>query len=160
LVLDPGTHVFVLSRKGFSDVVRRVTVTPGSRGDLPLVLARLPGVLHIESNEARAVVMVDDLDVGTAPVTLQRPAGGYRVMVRKKGFLTYETQAELSPGERVDLRALMRPEEIGLTQKWWFWTAVGVVVVGTAVGTYYASRPEPERPPLDGGGLGWTVRVP
>jgi hypothetical protein len=47
-----------------------------------------------------------------------------------------------------------------LTGKWWFWTAVGAVVVGSAVGTYYATRPDPERPPVDGGGLGWSVRVP
>jgi hypothetical protein len=160
VLLDPGVHVVVISRKGFSDVVQRVTVRPGSRQVLPLVLERLPGSLHIDASEQHAVVSVDDLDVGTTPVTLVRPAGSYRVLVRKRGFLTYETDADLSAGERVDLRAMLKPDEPGLTGQWWFWTAVGVVVVGTAVSTYYASRPEPERPPVDGGGLGWAIRVP
>lgn len=160
LVLDPGTHLLVISREGFADVVQRVTVTPGSHGELPLVLERLPGTLRIESNEPRAVVSVDDLDVGVVPLTLTRPPGRYHVVVRKKGFVTYETHADLDAGERVDLRAVLSAEKIGLTQRWWFWTAVGAVVVGTAAGTYYATRPEPERPPLDGGGLDWAVRVP
>ncbi len=160
LVLDPGPHVLVISREGFVDIVHRVAVNPSSREALPLVLERLPGTLRIESNELRAVVTVDDLDVGIAPVTLKRPPGRYHVVVRKKGFVTYDTHADLEAGERVDLRAVLSLEEMGLTQRWWFWTAVGAVVVGTAAGTYYATRPEPERPPLDGGGLGWTVRVP
>lgn len=160
LVLDPGTHVFVLSRKGFADAVVRETVLPGSKGNLDLVLERLPGSIHIASNEPNAVVAVDGLDVGLVPVTLARPSGRYHVIVRKKGFVTYETHAELDAGERVDLRAVLNREQVGLTGKWWFWTAVGAVVVGSAVGTYYATRPDPERPPVDGGGLGWSVRVP
>ncbi|MFW5741096.1 MAG: PEGA domain-containing protein [Myxococcota bacterium] len=160
LMLDPGTHVFVVSRKGFADAVVRETVVPGTRDKLDLALERLPGKLHIESNEPNAVVAVNDLDVGMTPVTLPRPSGRYHVVVRKKGFVTYETHAQLDAGERVNLRAVLRREEAGLTEKWWFWSAVGVVVIGSAVGTYYATRPEPERPPVDGGGLGWTVRVP
>jgi len=160
LVLDPGMHVLVISRKGYTDIVRREAVVPGARGALSLVLEQLPGTLHVASSEPRAVVTVDDIDVGMAPVTITRPAGRYRVVVRKIGFLTYETQASLSSGERAVLRALLKPDAPGVTERWWFWTAVGAVVVGTAVGTYYASRPEPERPALDGGGLGWAVRVP
>jgi len=160
VILDPGAHVFVLSRKGFANVVHRETVSPGSHGVLPLVLEHLPGTLQVTSNELRAVVTVDGLDVGMAPVSIIRPAGSYRVVVRKKGFVTYETHAELSSGERVDLRAVLRPQEVSLTQRWWFWTAVGVVVVGTAAGTWLATRPDPERPAVDGGGLGWAVRVP
>ena len=160
LVLDPETHVFVVSRKGFADAVVRETVLPGSRGELDLVLERLPGSIHIASNEPNAVVTVDEYDVGLVPVTLSRPAGRYHVVVRKKGFVTYETHAELDAGERVNLRAVLNREEVGLTGQWWFWTAVGAVVVGSAVGTYYATRPEPERPPVDGGGLGWSVTVP
>lgn len=160
LILDPGTHVFVISRKGFADAVVRETVAPGTTGDLDLVLERLPGRIHIASNEPSAVVSVDGMDVGLAPVTLSRPAGQYRVVVRKKGFVTFEQDAEIDAGERLNLRAVLAADEPGLTGQWWFWAAVGAVVVGTAAATYYTTRPEPERPPVDGGGLGWAVRVP
>jgi hypothetical protein len=160
LVVDPGTHVVVVSRKGFSDVVERLVAAPGSVTSLSLELATLPASLHIASDREHAVVAVNDMDVGIAPVTLSRPAGAYHVLVREKGFVTYETDALLHPGERVDLLAQLKPEKPALTQRWWFWTAAGVVVAGAAVGTYFATRPAPERPALNGGGLGWTVKTP
>ena len=160
VVLDPGHHVFVLSREGFSDAVHAEDVRPGDKRAITLALDRLPATLHVSADKSSAIVMVDDLDVGVAPVTVLRPAGKHRVVVRKPGFLAYETEATVSPGQRADLVATLREEKPSLLSRWWFWTAAGVVVAGAAITTYALTRPDPERPPLDGGGLGWTVRAP
>jgi PEGA domain len=160
LVLDPGVHLFVVSRKGFADVARRETVAPGSRGRLDLALERLPAQLDVSANQEGAVVTVDGLDVGVAPVSLSRPAGTYRVVVRKRGFVPYEVSATVQAGERSQLQAELRPEGTSILKRWWFWTAVAAVVAGAAVVTWLIARPAPEKPPLDGGGLQWTVRVP
>jgi hypothetical protein len=160
LVLDPGPHVFLLTRRGFADAVHRQTVRPGEASVLKLVLERLPGTLHIAADRERAVVTVDRTDVGLAPVTLTRPAGKYKVKVSRPGFVPYEVEANLQPGERVDLSASLKEEKPALTQRWWFWTAAGVVLAGAAAGTYFLTRPEPERPPPSGGGLGWVVTAP
>lgn len=160
LVLDPGTHVFVVSGKGFSDVVVRKTVAPGSRGTLDLTLARLPADLRVASNEPNAAVSLDGIDVGLAPVVLQRPAGSYTVVVRKEGFEDYNADVTLRAAEQFDLVTQLQPETIGVHERWWFWASLGTVLATTIVVTYALTRPEPERPPLDGGGLGWTVPVP
>jgi hypothetical protein len=160
LVVDPGHHVFVLGREGFGDAVHTESVRPGERRAVSLSIERLPATIRIDSNVTRAVVTVDSLDVGVAPVTLRRPAGAYRVVVRKPGFLPYETQAVVSPGQRADLVATLREERPSVFSRWWFWTAAGVVVTGAAITTYAVTRPEPGRPPVDGGGLGWVVRAP
>lgn len=158
--LDPGPHVFVLSRAGFADAVVRRAVAPGSRGKLELSLERLPAELRINASEAMAAVSLDGLDVGVAPVTLRRPAGQYHVLVRKDGFDPYETDVTLEAAQRTDLMARLTPEDVGLHERWWFWTAIGTAVAAAVVVTYVATRPEPERPPVDGGGLGWSVRLP
>jgi hypothetical protein len=160
LFLDPGRHVFVISRKGFSDAVVEREVAPGSRGVLALELERLPGTLHIAASEPRAAVAVDGVDIGLAPVVLSRPAGSYHVRVQKDGFDPYETDVTLSAAQRVDLLAPMRLEEPGLHERWWFWATLGGAIASAVVTTYVATRPEPERAPLDGGSLGWTIRVP
>jgi hypothetical protein len=82
-----------------------------------------------------AIVRVNDADVGNPPVEFSRNAGRYRVTVTRKGYVPYE---------------------------WWSWTAVGVVVVGAGAGTYALARSNstPSRPPPDGGGLGWSLKVP
>jgi len=160
MVIDPGHHVFVVGREGFSDAVHPEDVRAGERRSLKLILDRLPATLNVSADRAGAVVAVDDLDVGVVPVTLSRPAGTHRVVVRKPGFLPYETEANVQPGQRADLLASLREEKPGLLSRWWFWAAAAVVVTGAAVTSYALTRPSPERPALDGGGLGWTVRAP
>jgi hypothetical protein len=159
LALDPGTHVFLLTRPGFADAVVRQTVRPGEATSVKLHLDRLPGTLHVAANRERAVVTVDQIDVGVAPVTLSRPAGRYRVRVVRPGYAPYEVDAVLRPGERVELAASLREEKPSITQRWWFWTAAGLVVAGAAIGTYALTRPDPERPAPSGGGLGWVVHT-
>lgn len=160
VVLDPGSHLFVFSRPGFADAVRKETFAPGAATALKIELDRLPATLHVDSNREGAVVTINDTDVGMAPVEVPRPAGRYHVAVKKKGFLSYEVDAVAQPGQRVELVAPLKEDRPALTQKWWFWTVASVVVVGAAVTTYALTRPAAERPAPNGGGLGWTVKAP
>lgn len=159
ILLDPGTRIFAVSRRGFQDVFVRESFAPGSATNLSLELDRLPAVLHISANREGALAVVNELDVGPAPLALKRPAGTYRVKVNKDGFVPYETQVTVRAGEEVELRAPLDPERTPLTKRWWFWTATGVLLAGVAVTTYALTRPDPERQSLNGGGLGWTVPV-
>lgn len=160
LELDPGLHVLVLSRPGFQDVVRRETFSRGSPASLDLVLARLDGELEVRAARAGAAVAIDGVDVGAAPVTVRRPAGRYHVAVRKVGFVPFDADAVLEPGGRLSLAAPLPPEQPPITKKWWFWTAAGAVLVFATATTYFVTRPEPERPAANGGGLGWVLRAP
>jgi hypothetical protein len=160
LVIDPGAHVFSFSRKGFSDQVVNKTFDPGKTYTVTLELDRLPATLHIASNRDGAIVVVNGTDVGPAPIDLLRPAGDYKVAVQKQGFAKYETQVSLKPGEETNLRAALPEEKKSLVTRWWFWTAAAVVVSAAAVGTYYLTRPAPERADVSGGSLDWKVSVP
>ena len=160
LIVDPGAHVIVVSAKGFAETVMSRTFAAGAHLDLALELERLPARLRVRANQTGAVVTVDGLDVGTAPVDLTRPAGVHAVVVRKQGFIGYSAQVDIGPGQESDLSATLVPESVPITKRWWFWTAAGVVVSGAAVSTYLLTRPTPERPAVDGGGLGWAAKVP
>jgi hypothetical protein len=162
LVANPGAHVITVSRQGYQDVVLTRTFAPSSTSTLGLELDKLPATIHVASNLADAIVRVNDADVGNPPVDVSRTAGSYRVHVARKGFVSYETEVTVRPGERVDLNAGLREERPALTQRWWFWAGVGVIVVGAATATYFATRSsaDPQRPATDGGGLGWSLQVP
>ncbi len=159
--LDPGPHIVTLSRKGYSDAVIPKTIAPATTTKLVLELDRLPATVHVTANVDGAVVAIDDLDVGVAPIDLSRPAGVHHVVVRKLGFVTYDTKIDVQAGERSDLSAKLEAEKPSLVEKWWFWTAAAVVVGGATVGTYFLvhKSPEPQRPAPNGGGLGWTVQL-
>ena len=160
LLLNPGAHVITLARPGFAEAVISRTVAPGSTTDLKLELDRLPAVMHVTSNEEGAVVAVNAVDVGIVPVDVSRPAGDYRVTVTKPGFKRYENNVTVRPGEELTLGASLSKHETSLTERWWFWTVAGAVVVGAGVGTYALTRGESTvQEPLNGGGLGWTVKA-
>ncbi|MGE0328410.1 MAG: PEGA domain-containing protein [Polyangiaceae bacterium] len=160
ITLDPGPHLLLISRKGYADYVKRLNLRPAGKLALKLELSKLPASLRVQSNRKRAAVSVDGIDVGTAPIRLSRPAGTYRIEVQERGFQPYVTDTRLRSGEEVTLRAVLDPETVALSERWWFWAGIGVLAVGIGVTTYALTRPDPERPPLNGGSLGWTVEVP
>lgn len=160
LVLDPGTHAFSVSRTGFTNAVVNQTFAPASAPDVVLDLQSLPATLRIAADRDGSVVAVDALDVGIAPVRLTRPAGTYAVVVRKPGFVTYQSKVKVGPGEAPTILATLPEETTPVTKKVWFWSVAAVVVTGAAVGTYFLTRPDPERPAPNGGALGWVVTVP
>ncbi len=162
VVLNPGTRVFTLSRRGFADAVVSKSFAPGSSTELQLFLDRLPGTVHLASEPVGAAVMLDGVDVGATPLDVTRPSGSYHVVVRKPGFVTYDTRFLLRPGEEVNLSPALPKETIALTQRWWFWTGVGVIVAGAAAGTalyVHSQEPGPPPTPPSGGTLGWSLQL-
>ena len=159
VVVDPGTRVIVLSRKGYKDIVRTERFAPGARTSLQLDLEKLDASLRITANVDNPIVTINGVDVGMAPVSVPRIAGSYRVIVTKDGYVPHDILLKVAPGETSTLDAALVPEKIPITKRWWFWAGVGVLVAGAATVTYFVTRPDPTRPELSGGGLGWTVPV-
>ncbi len=160
VIVDPGSHVITLSRSGFADAVDKETLLPGTTLEKKLQLDRLPAQIRVTSNFVGAQVLVNEADVGLTPVEINRPAGKYHVVVKKPGYLVFDTSTNADPGQNLNVSATLREDKPALTQRWWFWTGVGVVVAGAAITTYALTRPDPERPAVNGGGLGWAVRSP
>lgn len=157
LVADPGTHFFRVVAKGHADVTVTKVYSAGTRTVLDLELARLPATVHVTSNVVEPIVTVNGADVGLAPVAISRPAGTYRVIVRKAGFDTFDTRLSIAAGQEVDLPARMAQEKTPLTKRWWFWTAIGTALAGGAVLTYALTRESPAPPPYSGGTTGWVA---
>jgi tetratricopeptide (TPR) repeat protein len=160
LEIDPGAHVFTFARKGYSDAVVNKQFDAGRAYTLELELDELPATLRVASALRGAQVFVDGAALGPAPLEVVRPAGDYRIAVKKDGFVPYETHVSLKAGEQTTLRATLPEERRPVTRRWWFWSAAAVVVAGAAVSTYLLTRPTPERPEVGGGSLGWAVPVP
>lgn len=158
LILDPGVHIFTLSRKGFTDAVVNKTFAPGSSSTLDLKLDLLPATLKVTATEPGALVRIAGIDVGPAPVDVLRPAGAYHVDVKHEGFVPYATQVTVQPGEQIKLNATLAVEKPSLLTRWWFWTGAVVVIGGGAAATYFATRSTPQPPPYDAGTTGWVVK--
>ncbi|AKU94751.1 TonB-dependent receptor [Labilithrix luteola] len=159
VVLDPGLHILMFSRRGFRDTTVSRSFSAGESGSLNFELSRLPATIKISASEPSALVAVNGVDVGPAPVDVLRPAGLYRVLVRRDGFVPYESQVTVEAGQEAAMRATLRRETPSVFSRWWFWTAAGCVVASAAATTYFLTRPEPTRPDVGGGTLGWKAEV-
>jgi hypothetical protein len=158
LVLDPGSHLITVSRAGYAEIPLQRSWRAGDRDRLILQLERLPARLRVAANGERAIVTVDDIDVGAAPIDVARPPGSYQVVVRRPGYAPYRSRVALEPGQAVDLSVRLDPVRTSIVKKWWFWTSLGAVVTGVALAGYFGARAA-EEPKLDGGGLQWVVKL-
>lgn len=158
VVIDPGVHLIQASRPGHEDVLVNKTFAPNARESLSLELDELPATILVEADQPKAVVLVDDRDVGLVPIDITRPAGTYRVQVVKRGFVTYDSTLELTPGQRANLKARMVREDVPLTKRWWFWGGAAAIVAGGVTATYFLTRPEPQPPGYQGGSLDWVAQ--
>jgi hypothetical protein len=141
------------------------------------VLRGRVATVGVSSKQAGAGVLVDGRDVGQTP--LARPLvldpGEHRFLVRKLEFEPFEHVVTLRPGDQVtvtvELRPIPRPvapsvvtittpspapevrgDEAPVYKRWWFWSAVGAVVV-TGVVIAVAAGSGSDGPRCSGGGL-------
>lgn len=157
LELDPGVHVITVSRAGYRDVIVTKDFTGGRGPALDLTLSRLPATLHVSSSVDDALVRVNDIDVGLAPIDVTRPPGTYRIDVTRGGYTRFANAITLAPGEEANLRATLEVEHVPLTKRWWFWASAAGVLATAAVVTYAVTRPTPSPAPYDGGSAGWVI---
>ena len=153
VLMDPGTHVFTVAKGGYETKAPRAEYRPGVHALLVLSLTAMPAKLAVDAERAGAVVTLDELDLGVNPVVVDRPAGDYKLEVKKKGFVTYQSKVTLHSGERTDIFAKLAVDT-PITSRWWFWTGVGVLVVGAAITSYALLY----NPSYDGGNRGWVAQ--
>ena len=146
----------------FQTAVTKGLVVLFGPADLAPDQVEQPGTLFVQLfGGGAALVYVDDKLAGRT-ATGRPPAGGLRatvpagthtVRVVKAGFrdwtgrvtvpangtveqtVALEQVADVTPGDK-------NPPSTPITKKWWFWTAIGAVVLtGAGIGIYYATRP-------------------
>jgi hypothetical protein len=130
--------------------MRREIDLPG-RGaravDFPLVSRDTSGLVVVKSHVATTRVSIDGSVLGTAPVEAGLVAGAHRIVSEREGYDAAATQVMLGAGEKREVW-LDPAARAPIYARWWFWTAVGVVVIGGVV-TYVALTTDRSTPSGD-----------
>jgi hypothetical protein len=99
------------------------------------------GVLRVTSAVAGALVSVDGKQVGVVPAETPIGPGTHKIALARDGYQPAETSVVVQAGQRKDVDVPMSATN-PLTKQWWFWTTVGVVVVGATVATIIIANTE------------------
>jgi hypothetical protein len=137
-----GPKHLVVSTEGYFPVERDVML-PAMQ--IETVDARLSSrsefsVLRVTSI-AGAMVAVDGTQVGVVPAETPVKPGTHRVSLTRDGYNPAETSVVVQAGQRKDVEVPMSVHDT-ITSKWWFWTGIGVVVVGATVATIIIANTE------------------
>jgi hypothetical protein len=159
--LHRGRHYLVFRAPGYEAEARIVDVAdeqvPSIRVELePLSGARVAGELaeldaaefsRLESSTRLGLVP----SAGAAlPVHIGRQSPGWAAALIERGSGDIRAGASSTiPNLGLAVPELVStlrdtPQEKPLVRKWWFWTAIGVAVVGTSLGLYFGLRKQPE----------------
>jgi len=77
-------------------------------------------------------VNIDGNPSGTVPTEVMLQQGPHRVELQREGYRSSSSSVIVSAGEKREVDIGLE-KEAPITKKWWFWTGVGLAVVGGTV---------------------------
>ena len=104
------------------------------------------GTIAVSGPVSGAAVTIGDQVIGETPLNLAQPfpAGRLAVRIVKDGYLDWQSDVFVQPGETNLVWAELQEEPGTIFERWWFWAIVsGVVATGAVVG-WQLSQQSPE----------------
>lgn len=132
--VNAGKQKLVVSKDGYFPFEKDVALAGGKieTVDANLTTRASSGLLRITSPVIGAAVAVDGRGIGIVPAESAVSPGSHRVSLQREGYENAETSVVLAAGEKKEVDVPMA-QHASIFTKWWFWTAVGVVVTGGVV---------------------------
>ncbi len=133
---NAGAATIEVTLDGFFPEKRDIVLPGGGSASVEITLRKraTSGVLGITTEPLGSQVFVDGNLAGTSSprVELVLEAGEHRVLAHHDGYDDAIVPVVLAAGDSRDV-GLTLEQSVPITKKWWFWTGVGVVVVGGVV---------------------------
>jgi len=129
--VNAGKQKLVVTKEGYFPFEKDVTLAGGKieTVDANLATRASSGLLRITSPVVGAAVALDGKPVGIVPAESTVTPGSHKVALQRDGYETAETSVVLAAGEKKEVDVPMA-QRAPIYAKWWFWTAVGLVVLG------------------------------
>lgn len=145
LRVNAGKQRLTVSREGYFPFEKDLVLAGAKVETVEANLASrtASAVLRVTSPVTGAAVAVDGKAVGVVPAETFVGPGSHKILLRRDGYDPANTSVVVAAGEKRSVDLPMSARE-SLTGKWWFWTAIGVVVVAGGVATYIAATTERE----------------
>jgi PEGA domain len=103
------------------------------------------GLLSVTSTPGSSI-RIDGTPRGMVPFEDSLSLGPHKIEISKEGFETYQSSVVITADAHKTVKFDLQKSQ-GITSKWWFWTAIGVVAAGATVVTVYAFTTEKDPKP-------------
>ena len=137
-----GKHTLKVVKPGHSEYLDVISIGVGKTLTIEVELIPLTAPVEVRSTPPGAIVVVDGSPVGKTPWQGELDPGPRKIRLQLDGYLPGEKSLDLMAGtpSSVDLTLLPIPPpprakrdgpSRPIYKKWWFWTAAGVLAIGT-----------------------------
>ena len=132
-------HTIRVQKRGYTPYIDTVLPSPGQTVEVEADLVATGGFVKINSKDKglSLQILIDGQIVGTTPFDGDVAPGTHAVEARAAGYLAQTQTIDVKAGQTSALEfglKLVPPPDIkedkSILSRWWFWTAIGVAVVG------------------------------
>jgi formylglycine-generating enzyme required for sulfatase activity len=110
LLLLPGKHLIRAEHDGYLPAQVTIAVSSGAPATARLRLAKLPGLLRIDTSDVAATVSVDGVESGPMPGVITMSPGSHTITLRAPRYVDYIASVVIEGmGVRQDLKAVLQP---------------------------------------------------
>ncbi len=151
--VSAGRHALRIEKSGYATFYRGFQVAIGDKLDIEGTLQKEGGALKVKTKEPGAKVYLDGSYLGKTPLVTDKTIapGEYSLRISREHYADHiqpvvieRNRTTKVSAELISLELAMqagpgggRASRSSVTDKWWFWPAVGGVVAATAGGTTY-----------------------
>lgn len=149
LSLNPGHHTFEARREGHVPARATVDLARSARDSITLDASAWPMAARIviDTGRADATVSLNGEPVRPSARGVEAMPGRQRVEVRFADGDVQRREVDVPAGGRVVLAFTPGDGASGgIHTRWWFWTGLGAVVLGTVVGVVAATSGASQQP--------------
>ncbi|MCX6698412.1 MAG: PEGA domain-containing protein [Methanomicrobiales archaeon] len=108
--VSTGSHALVLKKSGYADYSASVTVTAGQTASVTATLStqQTTGSLSVSSTPSGATIVLDGINKGTTPTTLNGiTAGSHAIILKKSGYADYSASVTVTAGQTASISATL-----------------------------------------------------
>lgn len=134
LRVNSGPQTLTVRHPDYFEASRPVVLAAGKIETVDIVLASRAqeALLTVTSPVTGANVSLDGKPVGVVPAQSPAKPGQHRITLTRDGYDPAETSIVVKAGEDRQVSVPMAVHET-ITGKWWFWTGLGVILVGGGI---------------------------
>lgn len=159
--VEAGPAILRISAEGYLDDVRNVSIAGTNELSIDCRLLRksTSGTFVVTATPPGALISIDGHFLGNTHVEVPLPAGPHRLLATRDGYESTSMPIVVTVGNVNRLDVPLQQKSVPITARWWFWTGIGVVVVGgVAITAAVLSERSPDKGSIPPQQLGAPLR--
>ena len=112
LILAPGEHSVIIKKEGYEDIAEKGNIKEGTFENAKITMELRKGKVDVSTTPSGAAVIVDEVNLGTTPVTIKLKPGTYTLNIRKPGYKPTQKEVRLRSDSHISEEFTLEADKV------------------------------------------------